>query len=108
MVLVPRELQASTVEDPLVESDIPASNGTPKDKPRGLGMKKGYAYRMANWDIGRAAERANVQVKEFKRGNRWAAWKKSKARIAANAENKKLRNAGKRTPKPKARQPRAR
>ncbi|KAF2646867.1 hypothetical protein P280DRAFT_387493 [Massarina eburnea CBS 473.64] len=91
------------------ETSIRATpRGNPKDEPRGLVIGKGYAYRMANWDIGRAAERANVQVKEFTPGNRWAAWRKSQARIAANVEKKKLRNAGKKSPKPKPRQQRQR
>jgi large subunit ribosomal protein L27 len=65
-----------------------------------LTMGKGYAYRLANWDIGRAAERANVQVNKFVPGDRWAAWRKSQARREANIEKKKLRNAGKKATKP--------
>jgi large subunit ribosomal protein L27 len=67
---------------------------------RNLVMGKGYAYREANWDIGRAAERANVQVQKFVPGDRWAAWRKSQARKEANIEKKKLRNAGKKSTKP--------
>jgi large subunit ribosomal protein L27 len=71
---------------------------TPKDVGKGHGLlmsKKGYAFREANWAIGRAAERAGVQVNKFVPGDRWAAWRKSQARIKTNLENKKLRNAGK-------------
>lgn len=75
---------------------------TPREKTRNsLTMGRGYAYREANWQIGRAAERANVQVKPFVPGDRWAAWRKSNARIAANEERKKLRNAGKKSGKAK-------
>lgn len=65
-------------------------------------MGKRYAFREANWDIGRAAERANVQVKKFVPGDRWTAWRKSQARKKANLEMKKLRTAAKKA-KPKAR-----
>jgi large subunit ribosomal protein L27 len=60
-----------------------------------LTMGHGYAYREANWQIGRAAERAGVQVKPFVPGDRWAAWRKSQARIQANEEKKRLRNSSK-------------
>ncbi|KAH9859321.1 hypothetical protein IAQ61_011102 [Plenodomus lingam] len=82
---------------------------TPREAARKklvLNKGKGYAYREANWQIGRAAERAGVQVKQFVPGNRWAAWRKSKARITENEQRKRLRNAGKKTAKPKARKPR--
>jgi large subunit ribosomal protein L27 len=80
---------------------------TPRERTRRtLTMGKGYAYREANWQIGRAAESANVKVKEFVPGDRWAAWRKSNARIAANEERKKLRNAGKKGAKPKGKKQR--
>ena len=50
------------------------------DEGRVLRMKKGYMYRESNWEIGRAAERANVKVRKFKPGDRWAAWRKRAAR----------------------------
>ncbi|KAF2203790.1 ribosomal protein L27 [Delitschia confertaspora ATCC 74209] len=62
--------------------------------------KKGYAFREANWDIGRAAERAGVKVREFVPGDRFRAWRKSKARKEANAEKKRLRGATKAGKKP--------
>ena len=76
---------------------ITSIRATPRSTVPGqnLVMGKGYAYREANWDIGRAAERANVQVNKFVPGDRWAAWRKSAARIQDNVEKKKLRNAGK-------------
>ncbi|KAF2125500.1 hypothetical protein P153DRAFT_370160 [Dothidotthia symphoricarpi CBS 119687] len=116
MLAVPIEPETDVVVDPqLVEVEagdvqvVEASEGTPREQTRrALTIGKGYAYREANWQIGRAAERANVQVKKFVPGDRWAAWRKSNARIEANAERKRLRNAGKKTAKPKQRQQRQR
>ena len=56
-----------------------------------LVMGKRYAYREANWQIGRAAERAKVKVRAFVPGDRFRAWRKSAARKAANAERRGLR-----------------
>lgn len=104
----------STQDGVLVVADMPVDTALRSDTPREATRKslrlnkgKGYAYREANWQIGRAAERANVQVQEFVPGDRWAAWRKSQARIQANVERKRLRNAGKKTSKPKARKARA-
>jgi large subunit ribosomal protein L27 len=81
------------------ESDI---KDTPRDKnSKMLTMGNRYAYREANWQIGRAAERANVQVKPFVPGDRWAAWRKSQARIQANEEKKRLRSSAKKGGKAK-------
>lgn len=66
-----------------------------------LTMGNGYAYREANWQIGRAAEKAGVKVREFVPGDRWMAWRRSAARIQANVERKKLRNASKKGGKTK-------
>lgn len=77
-------------------SVIVAAQAEPQDKSaRVLTMGRGYGYREANWQIGRAAERANVQVKQFVPGDRWTAWKRSQARIQANEEKKRLRNSAK-------------
>ncbi|KAH7067949.1 ribosomal L27 protein-domain-containing protein [Paraphoma chrysanthemicola] len=81
--------------------DTGKETGVPGRENRILTMGKGYAYREANWQIGRAAERANVQVKEFVPGDRWAAWRKSQARIAANEEKRRLRNSSKKGGKAK-------
>ena len=63
--------------------------------------KDGYASRVSNWAIGRAAETAGVKVKEFVPGDRWTAWQRSRARIALGEEKKRLRMASKKTVKPK-------
>jgi large subunit ribosomal protein L27 len=103
MVAVP--IAAETVVD--VGEQVLAVRETPRERTRrGLTMGKGYAFREANWQIGRAAENAGVKVDAFVPGDRWAAWRKSNARIAANEERKKLRNAGKKGAKPKAKKQR--
>ncbi|EUC29541.1 hypothetical protein COCCADRAFT_8260 [Bipolaris zeicola 26-R-13] len=86
------------------ETEVPREAGK---KELSLRSGKGYAYREANWVIGRAAERAGVQVKEFVPGDRWTAWRKRSLRIKANVERKRLRSAGKKVAKPKARKARA-
>lgn len=113
MLEVPRDVQPVTADDAVIVADLPVGSAVRADTPReatrkslALRVGKGYAYREANWQIGRAAENANVQVKKFVPGDRWTAWRKSNARIEANEERKKLRNAGKKTAKPKARKQR--
>jgi large subunit ribosomal protein L27 len=60
-----------------------------------LTMRPGYMYREANWQIGRAAERAKVQIKAFKPRDRWEAWRKTTVRKAKNAEKKGLSRGSK-------------
>ncbi|KAH8592867.1 ribosomal L27 protein-domain-containing protein [Bisporella sp. PMI_857] len=60
------------------------------EEGRVLTLRPGYMYRESNWQIGRAAERANIRVKPFVPGDRWAAWKKATMRKAKNAERKGL------------------
>jgi large subunit ribosomal protein L27 len=47
------------------------------EEGRNLTLRPGYMYREGNWEIGRAAERANVKVREYNRKDRWAAWRKA-------------------------------
>lgn len=88
-------------------SDLQVADATtivdsPRDKSsRILTMGRGYGYREANWQIGRSAERVGVQVKQFVPGDRWAAWRKSQARIQANEEKKRLRSSSKKGGKSK-------
>lgn len=100
-------------EAPVVVNDLQAIGGTGSTSvhtapqvpasERNFSMGRGYVFREANWDIGRAAERANVQVQKFVPGDRWTAWRKSQARKQANIERKKLRNASKKAKPAKAR-----
>lgn len=110
-VAVQREPQPKETEDQTVVADLQVG-GTPgkgtsitatAHTPATMTTGKGYAPRQANYDIGRVAERANVRVRLFVPGNRWVAWRKSKARMERNEEAKKLRNAGKKSAKPKPR-----
>lgn len=57
---------------------------------RVLHLRPGYMFRESNWEIGRAAERANVKVKLFKPRDRWTAWRKASVRKAKNAEKRGL------------------
>jgi len=57
-----------------------------------LELRPGYMYRMSNWQIGRAAERANIKVREYKPRDRFTAWRKANARKAKNAERASLRS----------------
>lgn len=56
-----------------------------------LKIKQGYMYREANWQIGRAAERAKVKVRAYTPGDRFMAWRKANARKAKIVEQKLLR-----------------
>jgi large subunit ribosomal protein L27 len=67
----------------------------PKGPIRNLQLRPGYQYREGNWEIGRAAERAGVKVREFKPRDRWAAWKKTTIRKAKNAERRGMRKTKK-------------
>ncbi|PQE22846.1 hypothetical protein CJF30_00008408 [Rutstroemia sp. NJR-2017a BBW] len=60
------------------------------EEGRNLQLKPGYMYREANWEIGRAAERAKVKVRLYTPGDRWTAWRKAAARKAKNAEKRGL------------------
>lgn len=61
------------------------------EKDPALKLGSGYMYRQPNWQIGRAAERANIKVRSYKRGDRWLAWRKVQARKAKNAQRRGLR-----------------
>ena len=60
------------------------------EEGRNSKLRPGYMYREANWEIGRAAGRAGVNVKVFKPRDRWTAWKKREVRFAKNAEKRSL------------------
>ena len=107
MLAVRVEPQVVDTGDQILVPDLDAE-ARPDTPPESKATKvlargKGYAYREPNWQIGRSAERANVQVKMFVPGDRWTAWRKSQARIKANAERRRLKNAGKKAVKPKTR-----
>ncbi|CAD6592094.1 MAG: 54S ribosomal protein L2 mitochondrial [Alectoria sarmentosa] len=64
-------------------------------------LKQGYQYRESNTHIGRAAERAQVKVREFQRGDRFLAWRKLKARKARTAAKRALSSRKKKGSKKK-------
>lgn len=107
-VAVRNDPQPDKVEGQAVVADLQVGGSktnicaTARDS-RTLTSGKGYACRQANWDIGRVVERADVQVKKFIPGDRWTAWRKAQERRKRTEEAKKLRNASKKTAKPKAR-----
>ncbi|PYH96168.1 ribosomal protein L27 [Aspergillus ellipticus CBS 707.79] len=57
----------------------------------GLQLRPGYMYREANWQIGRAAEKAGITAQPFNRKNRWLAWRKRQARADRAAQMKSLK-----------------
>ena len=75
-------------------------------------MRPGYQYRPSNFDIGRSGERkeAAAQAKgktthsfrEYKPGDRFAAWRKSALRVARNNERRSMGRGGKGGGKKKA------
>ncbi|KAF7874707.1 uncharacterized protein EAF02_008684 [Botrytis sinoallii] len=99
-------MEIAKIEEPEVEVEQPVAvevsvegaeqQGKKKKKERkgeegrNLQLRPGYMYREANWEIGRAAERAKVKVRLYKPGDRWTAWRKANARKAKNAEKRGL------------------
>lgn len=97
--VVPQQMDISTLApEPVAEAEAEAE-GEVKGKVverrgeegRNLTLRPGYMYRESNWEIGRAAERAGVKVKEFKPRDRWTAWKKTTVRKLKNQEKRSLR-----------------
>ena len=74
-----------------VDTSAITTRAKTSDSKQKLALKDGYMYRESNWEIGRAAERAKVKVREYKAGDRFLAWRKTNARKAKNAEKRGLR-----------------
>ncbi|KAL6232863.1 hypothetical protein BDW75DRAFT_10339 [Aspergillus navahoensis] len=68
------------------------------DAGAGTQLRPGYMWREANWQIGRAAEKAGITARPHKRKNRWLAWRKRQARAERAAQMKSLKNK-KKSPK---------
>jgi large subunit ribosomal protein L27 len=66
-----------TVEVGVHDSAIKRKRERRGEEGRNLTLRPGYMYREGNWEIGRAAERANVKVRKYNRRDRWAAWRKA-------------------------------
>ena len=59
-----------------------------------LGIRPGYMFREANWQIGRAEDKSGRTVRVYQKGDRFLAWRKKKARLARAAEKRTLRGRG--------------
>ena len=59
------------------------------------GPRPSYQYRMSNYEIGRAAEKAGVKVRPYKPNDRFLAWRKRNARKVRSAERRSLRTKAK-------------
>ncbi|KAK2809780.1 hypothetical protein FQN49_008586 [Arthroderma sp. PD_2] len=86
MVAVPRKVEAP-VEEPVATSKpakltLVASSST---------YGSSYMHREANWEIGRAAEKAGVKVGVWKRKDRWTAWNRKLEKIKRVAQMKELK-----------------
>ena len=65
----------------------PTKKGQP---PKTLHLRPNYSYREGNWEIGRAAERAQINVRRYQPGDRFLAWRKRTGREERNALRKSL------------------
>lgn len=103
LVAIPRAVPVMSPSDLMAEVD---ENGTQVgsveavNAESGPQLRPGYMYREANWQIGRAAEKAGIFAKPYDRGNRWLAWRKRQARAERAAQMKSLK--GKRNPSKKS------
>jgi ribosomal protein L27 len=89
------EAELEKEKEPVVEEKKAKSKERKGEEGRVLQLKSGYMYRESNWEIGRAAERAGIKVREFKPRDRWTAWRKASIRKAKNSQNRGLRVRGK-------------
>ena len=84
-------LQDKLVDDNTLKKVPKVQQKAVPEKEPALKLGSGYVYRQPNWQIGRAAERANIKVRSYKRGDRWLAWRKVQARKVKNAARKGMR-----------------
>ncbi|KAJ5775539.1 uncharacterized protein N7511_000550 [Penicillium nucicola] len=80
------DLVASVDENGVQISDVAAV-----DAESGPQWRPGYMYREANWQIGRAAEKAGITAMPYDRRNRWLAWRKREQRAERAAQMKSLK-----------------
>ncbi|GAB1212932.1 hypothetical protein ATERTT37_002081 [Aspergillus terreus] len=91
--------QSDLVAD--VENGVTVSSVEAANAGTGAQLRPGYMYREANWQIGRAAEKAGISAKSYNRRNRWLAWRKRQARAERAAQMKSLKNKKKASKKAK-------
>ncbi|KAF7115136.1 hypothetical protein CNMCM5793_001370 [Aspergillus hiratsukae] len=77
----------ATIDNGTTVSSVEATNAA-----TGPQLRPGYMYREANWVIGRAAEKAGITAKPYRRKNRWLAWRKRQARAERAAQMKSLKS----------------
>ncbi|KAL2863493.1 mitochondrial 54S ribosomal protein bL27m [Aspergillus lucknowensis] len=71
------------------------------DAGAGKQLRPGYMWREANWQIGRAAEKAGITAAPYDRRDRWLAWRKRQAKAQRAAQLKSLKNKKKASKKAK-------
>ncbi|KAI4194543.1 MAG: hypothetical protein LQ350_007703 [Teloschistes chrysophthalmus] len=62
---------------------------------RARGIRPGYMFREANWQIGRVENEEMKGVRKFVKGDRFLAWRKKNRRLKVAAEKRTLRGQGK-------------
>lgn len=62
---------------------------------RARGIRPGYMYREANWQIGRVESEEMKSVRPYVKGDRFLAWRKKTRRLEVAAEKRTLRGQGK-------------
>lgn len=111
MRVVPRVEHVGTVSDlttmnndptTVVDVDATARQALPEAQST-LPLRPGYMYREANWQIGRAAEKAGITAKEYDPSNRWMAWRRRQERAQRVAQMKSLKGKKKAAKKNKGR-----
>ncbi|KAF9885624.1 54S ribosomal protein L2 mitochondrial [Aspergillus nanangensis] len=86
----------ANLEDGTMVSSVEAVNAD-----TGAQLRPGYMYREANWQIGRAGDKAGITAIPYNRNNRWLAWRKRQARADRAAQMKSLKNKKKASKKAK-------
>lgn len=82
-----------TEEEAVVEVarlEAKKAGGVVRETGGGLRLRPGGMYREANWEIGRVGdgEVKGRKVREFRKGDRFAAWRKTVRRKERNAEKR--------------------
>jgi large subunit ribosomal protein L27 len=73
-----------------------------KDDGTVIRMRSDYSFREPNHEIGRSAEKAGIKIREFRKGDRWLAWRKANARKARTKERMAMLGASKKGKKTKS------
>ncbi|KAI4243429.1 MAG: hypothetical protein LQ352_007032 [Teloschistes flavicans] len=81
-------------DDPVVRD---ATKETRAQVPAAMarGIRPGYMFREANWQIGRVESKEANGVRTYQKGDRFLAWRKKTRRLKLAAEKRTLRGQGK-------------